>query len=622
MEKLLKQRVEILAQEVDKMKSGGAGEGYTKSEADAKFLSKDDASTALAGKQDSLNQTQLAAVNSGINSAKVAQIENNKTNILSVQEALSEVIDKGSKNLLPFDLASLKSSNSDKTWNDNICQVNGVDITVGADGSLTFNGTSSASFEFYIKRRLADGYTLPDGTYMFNNNLTDQTNNWSIRINRTVSGSGVIYGTDTGNGLLFTVTDALATTGIWIVCDTSGVQFNNLTIKPMICTKAEWEISQNYVPYALPNSSLTAGLIDAIDNGAKNMFEFGEFASSSGGSITMGADSVTVAGTQAYAKGYRSFKTAKSTNCTLHYRITSSTASHLTITIGDVYGGTGTYYYSKSFASPATGVFSEDITLPSNTNLYYTIVINNTGSTLSTSESVTITDIMICPESEYAVTPAYTPYALPNYDLTQLEAEDRHALAEKIDSGAKNVLSWSLEEAKRINTDGTWSGNVYTHNGIAYTVNSDMTVNLSMVSGTTTHPRSVFKLSESVSNSYTDSYVLSSGNTYMSDSSFALYAEETDSPWTDIAIDYGTGTIISSTAQSAYSVYISVKADYVLSTTQTVKPMICTEADWNVSQAYQPYRPSYQELYEMVLAIQTTRTATTRKTTKTKTNEE
>ena len=75
MEKLLKQRVEILAQEVDKMKSGGAGEGYTKSEADAKFLSKDDASTALAGKQDSLNQTQLAAVNSGINSAKVAQID-------------------------------------------------------------------------------------------------------------------------------------------------------------------------------------------------------------------------------------------------------------------------------------------------------------------------------------------------------------------------------------------------------------------------------------------------------------------------------------------------------------------------------------------------------------------
>lgn len=32
--------------------------------------------------------------------------------------------------------------------------------------------------------------------------------------------------------------------------------------------------------------------------------------------------------------------------------------------------------------------------------------------------------------------------------------------------------------------------------------------------------------------------------------------------------------------------------------------MICTKAAWDVSHAYQPYRPSYQELYEMVLALQ------------------
>ena len=129
---------------------------------------------------------------------------------------------------------------------------------------------------------------------------------------------------------------------------------------------------------------------------------------------------------------------------------------------------------------------------------------------------------------------AWSASDVQNYDLTQLEQQDRNALVEVVDEGAKNVLSWSLEEAKRINTDGTWSGNVYTHNGITYTVNSDMTISISMVSGTTTHSRSVFKLSESVSNSYTNSYVLSSGNTYMSADSFALYAEETDSPWTDI----------------------------------------------------------------------------------------
>lgn len=32
--------------------------------------------------------------------------------------------------------------------------------------------------------------------------------------------------------------------------------------------------------------------------------------------------------------------------------------------------------------------------------------------------------------------------------------------------------------------------------------------------------------------------------------------------------------------------------------------MICSKAAWDISEAYQPYRPSYQELYEMVQALQ------------------
>lgn len=32
--------------------------------------------------------------------------------------------------------------------------------------------------------------------------------------------------------------------------------------------------------------------------------------------------------------------------------------------------------------------------------------------------------------------------------------------------------------------------------------------------------------------------------------------------------------------------------------------MVCTKAAWDISQTFQPYRPSYQELYEMVQALQ------------------
>lgn len=35
-----------------------------------------------------------------------------------------------------------------------------------------------------------------------------------------------------------------------------------------------------------------------------------------------------------------------------------------------------------------------------------------------------------------------------------------------------------------------------------------------------------------------------------------------------------------------------------------IEPMVCTKAAWDISHAYQPYRPSYQELYDMVKALQ------------------
>ena len=54
---------------------------YTKSEAD----------TLLAGKQDILTQTQVAAVNSGINSTDVAQITTNKNDISDIQTTIGNI---------------------------------------------------------------------------------------------------------------------------------------------------------------------------------------------------------------------------------------------------------------------------------------------------------------------------------------------------------------------------------------------------------------------------------------------------------------------------------------------------------------------------------------------------
>jgi hypothetical protein len=60
--------------------------------------------TALNNKQSALSTSQLAAVNSGIDSEKVAQIETNKNNIFWNQQKLIEIVDSGNKNLIPCDI--------------------------------------------------------------------------------------------------------------------------------------------------------------------------------------------------------------------------------------------------------------------------------------------------------------------------------------------------------------------------------------------------------------------------------------------------------------------------------------------------------------------------------------
>lgn len=56
-------------------------DAYSKAETDA----------LLSGKQAALSQAQLNAVNSGIDSAKVEQIETNKNNILSIQQTIGDI---------------------------------------------------------------------------------------------------------------------------------------------------------------------------------------------------------------------------------------------------------------------------------------------------------------------------------------------------------------------------------------------------------------------------------------------------------------------------------------------------------------------------------------------------
>lgn len=103
----------------------------------------------IAGKQDQLTETQLDAVNSGINSTKVAQIETNKNNIIAINEKIpaeasssNQVADKEwvKDNYVPISFASRLYLS--KTGTDTADLVN-VQPTPSATNTLVVTSTNT-----------------------------------------------------------------------------------------------------------------------------------------------------------------------------------------------------------------------------------------------------------------------------------------------------------------------------------------------------------------------------------------------------------------------------------------------------------------------------------------------
>lgn len=172
--------------------------------------------------------------------------------------------------------------------------------------------------------------------------------------------------------------------------------------------------------------------------------------------------------------------------------------------------------------------------------------------------------------------------------------QSKSALAELVDGGAKNRLPFNdLATIKAMNTSGTWNGNAYTHNnGVTFTVNDDFSIT---VNGTATGGNAVLVLSRTGGFSIEEgSWILSgcpeggSGTTY----NISIAGTVSD-----------TGNTAEFTAVTSKLVRL-----YILSGTTAdgliFKPMVCSKAAWNISQEFQPCRPSYQELYERILALE------------------
>lgn len=180
--------------------------------------------------------------------------------------------------------------------------------------------------------------------------------------------------------------------------------------------------------------------------------------------------------------------------------------------------------------------------------------------------------------------------------LDTAEAADRAALAELIDGGAKNVIQV-----------GYGSGTPRT---ISVTQNADGSLTLNGTSSSSSNTILINDLSSVTNGSFdgqknpfpqNGKYILRGTKQsnirvqligYNNSSDYSVLSQSSDDQ--EVEID---GTWLYYT----FRVWITGSASF---DNYTLYPMCCSKAAWDISQAYQPYRPSYAELYEMVKALQ------------------
>lgn len=188
------------------------------------------------------------AINAKASSADLTAEETARANADAKQvAALAELIDSGAKNRLKIAASSTTT--------------NGVQITINADGTVTLDGTAQdkkATGNIYFQ--LGD-VSVKSGDEIHLSGCPaggSYSGSYAFYIDYA-GGSTLAY--DEGSGADYTAT-ADRTLRCRIIIR-SGTIIDNLIFKPMICSKAAWNISQTFVQYCPTLAELYA-LIQAL----------------------------------------------------------------------------------------------------------------------------------------------------------------------------------------------------------------------------------------------------------------------------------------------------------------------------------------------------------------------
>lgn len=198
---------------------------------------------------------------------------------------------------------------------------------------------------------------------------------------------------------------------------------------------------------------------------------------------------------------------------------------------------------------------------------------------------------MLCRKTLYDVNPDYEPYA-----PAKTNVEITPALIEQVDNGAKNFVQLGFTS-----TPGSSSVPATTNNN-----DGTITVNGSRVGGATILVQDLITAKTSSVNTR---YTLPAGNYVIAPTgnvNIGLQVYKHDGT-TLVSLGNARSEALSFTYSDTDKVrypYICIRLFCEGNSTInnfTFMPMICTAADWNVSQKFVPYRLSYQQISDAVL---------------------
>ena len=401
--------------DLEAIKSGAA--------AGASAVQPSEMQTALAGKQNSLDQTQLAAVNSGITSEKVGQISTNQNDILTLAKH------NGIINLLNFN-------------NANVSNARGVTYDIKGDGSVIVNGTPTAGGPSYVVLYLGNDEVHVDDYCDGNHVLYGCPSGGSESTYCMYVAKGSYVNYDTGSG---TILWSTAQTSILVVIRISdGYTANNLVFKPAIIDKALWDSGfTTPIVKTLPNFTLTPALIEQVNSGAKNIAEIYN--------VTQNAITITTSGYKATFSGSASqdgsiywgrFHADKTGDYILYFNMSTS-AGRFTV-------------YNETDREIIKSCYPTDNLTPIAINLVAGKSYSIYSWFAAGTASACVIDLMICTKAAFIVSQKYVPYQPDPY--------------EKVTQNISNSTTMYAKRAGRVVTINGYMDN------ISFTANTGVTI--------------------------------------------------------------------------------------------------------------------------------------------------